>query len=351
MFKKFYVPLILLCMLVVACEENGQSPPNNDPNLIPVKEVDQHALASEWYQNLSIPSEDFYTEKIDFDGDGIPELFIGYNGPNYGYIIGKYNPKKSVWEEWSAAHYETPTYGAIHFKDCLIGKDNKAIALITNVAESASNALEVLHLLKVSEDGEKIISGKAYRLYDDNELIVDKTANSFTIQTENDAEHFTIMDHVISSEYRTANLYSGYPILQNEELKKLLDHKFFTTNITFEDTYEIAQLKAGKPDKEEYYEGGFCAFYTDFSFCLGEEGVPVENYMLSNFMNISKTAFEKAINQKILISSYERYGNPDDVIYYAIFEVDHVYFHAEFSNGQDNAKLTKLTVSLNKLDS
>ena len=350
MLNKFYILFLFVSTLLIACEENTQIPPDKTEELIPVEDWDQHALASHWYQNIVIPSEDFYTEMIDFEGDDIPEIFIGYNGPNYGYIIGKYNQKDNVWEEWSAAHYETPTYGAIHFKDRLMGRDNKAIALITNFSAGASDTLEVLHLLKVSEDGEKIISGKAYRLYDGSDLIVDTASNAFTIQSENDAEHFTIRDHVVSSEYRTANLYTGYPILQNKELRTLLNHEFFTTNITFEDTFQMAQHKAGKPEKEEYYEGGYCSFYKNFFFCLAEEGVPIENYMLTHFTNVSKKALEEAIDQRLLVQSYERYGNPEDLIYYANFEVDHVYFHAEFTDDQDNATLINLTISLNKLD-
>ena len=102
-----------------------------------------------------------------------------------------------------------------------------------------------------------MISGKADRLYDGSDLLVDTAWKSFTIQVENDAEHFTNRDHIVSSEYRTAKLYTGYPILQKEELKKLFNHHFFSTNITFDDTFPIAQHKAGKPDKEGYYEGGF----------------------------------------------------------------------------------------------
>lgn len=345
MLKKVYI--LLFSVLLIACEEHTQPPPGKTEESITIKEWDRHALASEWYQNLEMPNEDFYTEMIDFEGDEIPELFIGYNGPLYGYIIGKYNRKENVWEEWSSAHYVTPTYGAISYKNSLIGSEQKAIALITN---SSSDNIEVLHLLMVSENGEELISGKAYRLYDGSVLIVDKASNSFTIQTENDAEHFTIRDHVVSSAYGTANLYTGSPMLQNEQLKKLLNHDFFSTNIAFDDTFLIAQQKAGKPDREEYDEGGFCSFYTDFSFCLAEEGVPVKNYRLSNFTNVSKIAIERAINQTISILSYERYENPDDVIYYANFEVDQVYFHAEFTHDQDNAELTNLTVSLNKLE-
>lgn len=287
MLKKSYVPLLLISALLVGCEENTnktEPPSKNDSDSvkkkedpIPLEGWEQHALASQWYQNVVIPSEDSYIEMIDFEGDAIPELFIGYNGLNYGYIIGKYNGKEKVWEEWSAAHYETPTYGAISYKNSLIGTDKKAIALITNFSAGASDSLEVLHLLKVSEDGEKMISGKADRPYEGSDLLVDTASNSFTIQVKNDAEHFTICDHVVSSEYRTAKLYTGYPILQKEELKKLFNHHFFSTNITFDDTFPIAQHIAGKSDKEDYYEGGFCSFYAYFSFCLAEEGVPVEN--------------------------------------------------------------------------
>lgn len=361
MFKKLYVPLLILSSLLFACEENTNKTeplPSNDANSvtektkesIPFEGWDQHVLASKWYQNLVIPSEDSYTEMIDFEGDEIPEIFIGYNGLNYGYIIGKYNSKQKEWEEWTAESYETTTHGAINFKNSLIGIDKKAIALITNFSAGASGSLEILHLLKVSEDGEKIISGKSYRLYDGSDLKVDTATNSFTIQSENDSEQFTIRDHVVSSEYGSSNLYTGIPILQNEELKKLLNHDFFTTNIQFRDTFQIAQNRAGKPNNEDYYEGGYCSFYENFFFCLAEDEIPVDNFYLSNFTNVSKTALEKAINQNISISSYERYGNPEDIVYYSIFEVDHVYFHAEFNNDQDNAELTNLTLSMNKLE-
>lgn len=356
MFKKLYVPLLLLSLLLLACEENTNTTeptPNSDTNsgnFIPIEGWAQHALASNWYQNLVIPSEDFYTEMIDFEGDDLPELFIGFNGPNYGYIIGQYNQKEKAWEEWTAEHYETTTHGAIHFKGRLMGTANKEIALITNFSAGALDSLEILHLLKISEDGEKVVSGKSFRLYNENDLTVDTASNSFTIQGENDAEQFTISDHVVSSKYGTSNLYTGIPILQNEALKNLLNHDFFTTNIQFGDTFPIAQHKAGNPKKEEYYEGGYCSFYENFFFCLAEEEIPLASYTLSNFTNISKTSLEKAINQNISIASYERYGDSEDIVYYAIFEVDHVYFHAEFNNDQDNAELTNLTLSMNKLE-
>lgn len=54
--------------------------------------------------------------------------------------------------------------------------------------------------------------------------------------------------------------------------------------------------------------------------------------------------------RKITISSYERFENPKDVVYYAIFEDDNLYFQAEFTNDQNNAELTKLTISLNAIE-
>lgn len=356
MFKKLCVALLLLSLLLFACKENTNTTEpttNSDADSeksVSIEDWAQHAFASNWYQNLVIPSENFYKEMIDFEGNDIPEIFIGYNGTNYGYIIGQYNEKEKIWEEWTAERYATTTKGAIHFKGRLMGTAHKEIALITNFSAGATDSLEILHLLKVSEDDEKVTSGKSYRLYDENDLTVDAASNSFTIHRENDAEQFTISDHVVSSKYGTANLYTGISILQNDTLKKLLNHDFFTTNIQFGDTFATAQHKAGKPKKEAYYEGGYCSFYDNFFFCLGEEEMPLAFYTLSNFTHISKTSLEKAISQNISISSYERYGDPADIVYYSIFEVDHVYYHAEFNNDQDNAALTNLTLSMNKLE-
>ena len=361
MFKKLCFPLLFLSSLLFACEANTnetEPPPGNNKDsveekvedTIPVEGWEQHALKSEWYQNLVIPSEDSNTEMIDFEGDEIPEIFIGYSGLNYGYIIGKYNSKSKAWEQWTTERYETTTHGAINFYNTLMGADKKEIALITIFSAGASDSLEIVHLLKVTEDGNRIISGKSYRLYDDSKLTVDTATNSFTIQSENHSEYFTIRDNVVSSNDRTSKLYTGLPILQNEELKKLLNHDFFTTNITFGDTYSIAQEKAGQPNQEDYYEGGFCSFYDNYFFCLAEEGVPMDYYYLDNFTNVSKPALEKTINQSITISSYERYENPEDVVYYANFKVDNIYFRAEFNNDQPNAELTELTLGMNALD-
>ena len=361
MLKKLCFPLLLLSSLLFACEastgETKSSPGNEEESVIekvedtiPTEGWKQHALNSTWYQNLVIPSDDSYTEMIDFEGDEIPEFFIGYSGQQYGYIIGKYNRKDKVWEQWTTESYETTKHGAISFKNTLMGPDNKAIALITNFTAGTPDSLEVVHLLKVADDGERIISGRSYRLYDDSDLKVDPASNSFTIQSETHTKHFTIRDNIVSSADRTSTIYTGLPILKNEQLKKLLNHDFFTTNIIFGDTYPIAQSKAGQPNQEDYYEGGLCSFYDNYFFCLSEEGVAMDYYYLSNFTNVSKTALEKAINQSITISSYERFENPDDVVYYAIFEDDNLYFQAEFTNDQDNAELTKLTISLNAID-
>jgi len=101
------------------------------------------------------------------------------------------------------------------------------------------------------------------------------------------------------------------------------------------------------PKTEDYYEGGLCSFYNDYFFCLAEDEIPVSHYYLSNFKNVTKESLEEVINQAIHISSYERYENPDDIVYYANFEFENVYFQAEFNHDQSNAELTSLTLGIN----
>ncbi|MGY3188152.1 hypothetical protein [Lysinibacillus sp. TE18511] len=354
--NKRIISLLFLSCLLFACEDQQANTADvldhnestkDDKLTYTMEEWKQQALESTWYQNVTIPSEESYVEMIDFEGDEVPELFIGYNGTNYGYIIGQYNSESKAWEQWISQQYEATIHGDIRFKGIFKGKDKKDIALITKFTAGASDNLEVLHLLKVADDGNDIISGQSYRLYADSDLKVDTSKNVFTIQTGDFSEHFTLRDHTVTSEYRTSNLYSGLPIIQNPKLLKLLNHDFFKTNIIFGDTYPVAKEKSGLPKKEDYYEGGLCSFYNDYFFCLAEDEIPVSHYYLSNFKNVTKESLEEVINQAIHISSYERYENPDDIVYYANFEFENVYFQAEFNHDQSNAELTSLTLGIN----
>lgn len=354
MLKKWIIPLLFLSCLLLACEEQSSKEPDvsnestkNDKLPYTTEEWKQQALDSTWYKSLTIPSEDVFIEMIDFEGDKVPELFISYNGTNYGYIIGHYNKNSETWEQWNSQQYDTTIHGDIRFKGIFKDEDKKDIALIIHFVAGASGNLEVLQLLKVADDGSNIISGHSYRLNEDSELKVDTSKNTFTIQTGDFLEHFTLRDHAITSENSTTNLNSGLPIIQNSKLLKLLNHDFFKTDIIFGDTYPIAKGKAGLPKGEDYYEGGLCSFYDNYFFCLAEEEIPVSHYYLSNFKNVTKESLEKVIGQAIQISSYERYGDPDDIVYYANFEFDNVYFQAEFNHNQNNAELTNLTLGIN----
>lgn len=239
--NKRIISLLFLSCLLFACEDQQANTADvldhnestkDDKLSYTMEEWKQQALESTWYQNVTIQSEESYVEMIDFEGDEVPEIFIGYNGTNYGYIIGQYNSESNAWEQWVSQQYETTNHGDIRFKGIFKGEDKKDIALITKFTTGTSDNLEVLHLLKVADDGNDIISGQSYRLYADSDLKVDTSKNVFTIQTGDYLEHFTLRDHAVTSEYRTTNLYSGLPIIQNPKLLKLLNHDFFKNNHT-----------------------------------------------------------------------------------------------------------------------
>lgn len=357
MLKKRIILLLFLSRLLFACEDQPSKEPDvsnestkNDKLSYTTEEWKQQALDSKWYKNLKIPSKDSFVEMIDFEGDDVPELFIDYSGTNYGYIIGKYHKESGTWGQKASHQYNTTKHGNIRFKGIFQDKGKNDIALITNSAAGTLDNLEVLHLLKVTDDGSKIISGQSYRINEGSELKVDTSKNTFTIQTGDYLEHFTFRDHVIISDHSTTNLYSGLSIIQNPKLLKLLNHDFFNTDIIFGNTYTLAKGKAGSPKREEYYEGGLCSFYDNYFFCLAEEEIPVSQYYLSNFKNVTKESLEEVIDQTIQISSYERYGDPDDIVYYANFEFDNVYFQAEFNHDQSNAELTSLTLAINTFE-
>ncbi|MGG2072353.1 MULTISPECIES: hypothetical protein [Lysinibacillus] len=353
--KKLIIPILLFSLLLFACEaqqteEHFVPEPANSSNEedlnFSTDEWQQLAFDSSWYRNLNINSEDTYSKMVDFEGDQVPEIFIGYNGTHYGYIIGKYNKENKTWSLWTSLQEETPIHGEVRFKGYLKEQDNKEIPLITVFNANASNYSEVLHLLKVSNDNNKIISGQTYNLSMNRELVID-SANSFSIQAESYSEHYKLLDHTIINEYGTTKLFSGLPIIQNDSLLTLLNHNFFQTGIIFGDSYPTAKIKAGTPNYEDFYEGGLCSFYEDYFFCLGEDEIPISHFYLSNFRNnVTKADLEQAVGQGIQISSFERFENPDDIVYYADFEFDNVYFHAEFNHNQSDATLVNLTLSL-----
>ncbi|MEK5233257.1 hypothetical protein MHB42_16155 [Lysinibacillus sp. FSL K6-0232] len=353
--KKISIPFLFLSFLLIACQDQQVNEPSSADSSKVTQEEDlslsteewqQLALDSTWYRNSNIPSEDTYYKMVDFEGDQVPEIFIGYSGTNYGYIIGKFNKDNKSWSLWAAQQYETPIHGEVRFKDILKNNNDQELPLITIFSAGASNYTEVLHLLKVSDDGDKIISGQTYSLSMNRNLIVDTSTNSFTIQEENYLEHYELQDNAIISEYGTVKLNSGLPIIQNEKLLALLNNSFFKTGIIFGDSYSTAKIKAGTPVNEDYYEGGFCSFYDDYFFCLAEDEIPPSHFYLSKFKNVTRENLEKAINQTIQILSYERYGDPDDIVYFGEFEFEDVYYYAEFSNDQNNAALLNLSLSL-----
>lgn len=313
-------------------------------------------LDDAWYQELIADAEPNFTEFVDFDGDGLEEVLIGFSSleGNPGIYIGSYLPEE---ERWETLHYEEFDPISIMtdpvFEGTLTNEDETNMVVISVFTAGASSATEEIHILRMNEDQQIITAfshentrymNGAYELKEDEKQLVVMNEHGIDYTLSLKGDFFTSEQ---GHEYR---LFSGNPISKDEEWIALLNNSLFKYDIRLGDTIHEAKEKNPHITAEGPVEGGYkilfddYAVYQDYFAYEADRPTVIDLITLYNLSAITLADIEKTLNIDIAYETFPSFYADNEISHVFEFEYEGYRYSGELEEPSKTSPIIEMSI-------
>lgn len=345
---------LAICLLLISCSNNENNVEKTEKNhkseveeAIEEKvenKTDEQYLSefklSDAYQNYTQDTEVVFTEVIDFEGDGVPEIALGTNNEQTECNVSIYKIDNSEWVEDVIFTY---TSNIAIFLDPLgkltydNGSQKEALAFSWSEA-GASSMSQSFSILNFNKDTNAIEELIRMPLESSESLAANLEKNTITVTSAYDE---TIMDYIFDNGEIVNSNGEAIGIIIDEELAKLVGTTINNYFISLDDSYYFAKEKVTEPLLDEsHYEGGLCSYYETFFICNYDGGMHA--YHITPANRVTADELSNYFNQTIEISEWENLLE-GGYSYTAEVTTDSGMYELEFNSNTSESEVESIT--------
>lgn len=314
MVKKLF-PILALGFLLMGCTNEGSNAVNtedkSEPEVIKeeVKQKTKEQYLTEFeatavYQERTQGIDLSFTEVVDFEGDGVPEIVLGTNDDVTECMVTIYKLENDKWADVAFTYnsnlaiYLEPI-GRLAYDDGTL-KEALAFSRTEAQASSMSQSFSILHYNGETNAIEELIR---MPLESSDSLNSNLDVNTFTI-TKKDG---SISNYIFKNGEIIDSNGDRMGMIIEDDLAKLVGTTINNYFIRLEDTYYFAKEKVTEPlINEDYLEGGLCSFYETFSICNdGSDKGEIYAYYIFPANEVTVDDVSSVFNQTLEVAEWE----------------------------------------------
>lgn len=340
--------LFVCCVLLLAAC-------TNEKNVIPEKiaqgekelpksEGDWLTFAqnSEWFSQSIAKDQIIFEEMVDFVGDDEPEYVIATKQDLQHYTLSIVQFIDGQWQLWYEQTYTNEAITEItNYSTLPFNKDKKLFMYSYKTTDNSSDFNETIIFLAANKENDRIV--KAHTLNINQDYQFNKTTNGFEVKNDYYTRTVQIANGFMNEEY-VRQAFADGELIVSKDLTELFGKSLNEANITFEDTYDEAQQKAGPPLDEQYIEGSLCSLYEDYYFCLNDSEPQIAFASIS-VNGVTLEEVENVIGKPLTINSYESGMNGSATEFFTQFEYNNRFYSLTLNGSQHTSEISEVHVS------
>lgn len=339
--------LFVCCVLFLAACTNEKNiiPEKNaqGENELPKSAADWLTFAhnSEWFAQSISKDQIIFEEMVDFEGDNEPEYVVATKQDYQHYTLSIVQFVAGQWQQWYEQTYTNEAISELTNYSTLTFNQNKNLFMYSYKTDGTSDFSETIIFLIANKTNDRIV--KAHTLNIKHGEQFSKTMDGFELRNDYYTRTVNIANGFMNEEYVRQAFADGELIVSND-LTVLFGKSLNDAHITFEDTYEEAQQKAGPPLDEQYIEGSLCSLYEDYYFCLNQ-GEPQIAFASISVNGVTLEEVENIIGRPLTIHSYESGMNDNATEFFTQFEYNNRFYSLTLDGPQHTSKIHQVHVS------